>query len=97
MIHVGYSLPETPRVQVPSREYIDGPQVGRLAPTSDLTETIRYLKDNHEALLSYGHSQPLDQVVSVLAGVYLDPHGLRVSICQGSEQFRTRLGSDALP
>ena len=44
---------EAVRVLKQIRAYLDGPQLERLLPKSDLTEAIGYLKNNWDALLLY--------------------------------------------
>ena len=44
---------ESLRVLTQIRAYIDGPQLERLLPKSDLAEAIGYLKNNWDALLLY--------------------------------------------
>jgi transposase len=44
---------ESLRLLTQIREYIDGPQLERLLPKSDLAEAIGYLKNNWDALLLY--------------------------------------------
>ncbi len=44
---------ESRRVLQQIRDYVDGPQLNRMLPKSDLAEAVNYLKNNWDALLMY--------------------------------------------